>query len=384
MIVAAFAAISLAGLLSQTWGGIVFVLKRLKDVDPGATCAPFLLAIVANKKHIIGLWRGELYGLMSCPVLESWSATAGILHALGEPQLRKLLSSLATCPKQCIVSIVDCQGGYVDIQTGTAELLCEVNERVATVTLNRPHKKNSLSDQLTPALREILLELESRPDVGALLLTGAGDAFCSGGDVGGMSTRTVSDAPKKTVDEKVAELIRKQEALTLRLYEWSKPTIAALPGAAAGAGLSIALACDLRVASSSAFMVTAFRNIGLSGDYGSSWFLNRLLGQAKAKELMYLSERVDAAEGLRLGLINAIFDADVFRAEAFAYAHRLANGPTVALSRMKRNLNRGALQGLRESLAMEAEHVVMSFETEDAKEAVRAFVEKRKPEFKAR
>ncbi len=275
------------------------------------------------------------------------------------------------------------------IETGTDELLCELEQRVAVVTLNRPHRKNSLSDELTPALREILLVLEARADVGCVMLTGAGDAFCSGGDVGGMGGARNADAsdanaPVKSVDDRVAELIRKQEALTLRLYELGKPTVAALPGPAAGAGLSIALACDLRVAASSAFVVTAFRNIGISGDYGSSWFLNRLLGQAKAKELLYLSERVDAAECLRLGLVNAVFEPDAFRDEAFTYAARLANGPTVALNRMKRNINRGALQGLRESLALEAEHTIMSFATEDAQEAVRAFVEKRPPEFKFR
>jgi 2-(1,2-epoxy-1,2-dihydrophenyl)acetyl-CoA isomerase len=160
--------------------------------------------------------------------------------------------------------------------------------------------------------------------------------------------------------------------------------VAALPGAAAGAGLSIALACDLRVASADAFLVTAFANIGLSGDYGASWFLNRLLGQAKAKELMFLSERVGADECARLGLVNAVFAAKTFRDDAFAYAKRLANGPTLALSRMKRNINRGALQGLRESLALEAEHMVASFQTEDAREAIRAFAEKRKPEFRFR
>ena len=272
----------------------------------------------------------------------------------------------------------------VELDTGTEELLCEIRDRVATVTLNRPHKKNSLSDNLTPALREILLTLEARQDVGCVMLTGAGDAFCSGGDVSGMGDGRDPDAPVKSLDERVAELIRKQESLTLRLYELAKPTIAALPGAAAGAGLSIALACDLRVAASSAFMVTAFRNIGISGDYGASWFLNRLLGQAKAKELMYLSERVSAQECLRLGLVNALYEPPAFREAAFDYAAALANGPTVAISRMKRNINRGALQGLRESLAMEAEHLVMSFETEDAKEAVRAFVEKRPPQFKFR
>ena len=270
------------------------------------------------------------------------------------------------------------------LETGTDELLCEVRERVATVTLNRPHKKNSLGDVITPALREILLVLEARPDVGCVMLTGAGDAFCSGGDVTGMGGGPSEERRKRSVDDAVADLIRRQESLTLRLYELARPTVAALPGPAAGAGLSIALACDLRVASRDAFLTTAFARIGLSGDYGASWFLNRLVGQGKAKELMFLSERVGATECARLGLVNAVFAAATFRDDAFAYAKRLADGPTVALARMKRNLHRGALQGLRESLALEAEHMVMSFQTEDAREALRAFAEKRKPRFRAR
>ena len=267
------------------------------------------------------------------------------------------------------------------LETGTDELLCEVRERVATVTLNRPHKKNSLGDVITPALREILLVLEARPDVGCVMLTGAGDAFCSGGDVTGMGGGASGEARKRSVDDAVADLIRRQESLTLRLYELARPTLAALPGPAAGAGLSIALACDLRVASRDAFLTTAFARIGLSGDYGASWFLNRLVGQAKAKELMFLSERIGAEECARLGLVNAVFEPASFREEAFAYARRIANGPTTAFARMKRNLNRGALQGLRESLALEAEHMVASFQTDDAREAMRAFVEKRDPEF---
>ena len=269
------------------------------------------------------------------------------------------------------------------LDTGTEELHCELENRVATVTLNRPEKKNSLSSELTPALREILLVLEDRSDVGCVMLTGTGNAFCSGGDVSGMGGGN-SDAPKKNIDEQVSDLIRRQEALTLRLYELSKPTVAALPGPAVGAGLSIALACDLRVASRSAYLMTAFINIGTSGDYGASWFLNRLIGQSKAKELMYFSERISAEECARIGLVNSVFDDESFRTDAFAYAERLAHGPSVALSRMKRNINRGGLQGLRESLALEAEHMVASFRTEDAREAIQAFSEKRKPEFKFR
>ena len=269
------------------------------------------------------------------------------------------------------------------LETGTDELLCEVTNRVATVTLNRPQKRNSLSSKLTPALRAILLLLEERSDVGCVLLTGTGDAFCSGGDVSGMGGGP-SEEPKKNMDERVAKLTRQQESLTLRLYELSKPTVAALPGPAVGAGLSIALACDLRVACRSAYIMTAFINIGVSGDYGSSWFLNRLIGQSKAKELMYFSDRVGAEECARLGLVNSVFEDETFRADAQAYAERLANGPSVALSRMKRNMNRGGLQGLRESLALEAEHMVASFQTDDAREAITAFMEKRKPAFKFR
>ncbi len=269
----------------------------------------------------------------------------------------------------------------IDIDTGTSELLCHIEDRVATVTLNKPEKRNALGDVLTPALRAILPVLEADNRVGCVLLTGAGKAFCSGGDVSGMGGASASDAPPKSMDERVAELTVKQETLTLRLYELAKPTIAALPGPAAGAGFSIALACDLRVAARDAFMMSAFINIGLSGDYGASWFLNRLLGQAKAKELMFRSERIDAETGYALGLVNEIFEPDSFRDDAQAYAAQIANGPATALRLMKRNLNRGAAQGLRESLAMEAQHMILSGQSDDAKEAIRAFMEKRKPNF---
>lgn len=267
----------------------------------------------------------------------------------------------------------------IEIDTGTHELLCSIEDRVATVTLNKPDKRNALGDVLTPALREILLVLEADSRVGCVLITGAGKAFCSGGDVSGMGSN--ADAAPRSFDERVTELTRKQENLTLRLYELVKPTIAALPGAAAGAGLSIALACDLRVAASDAFIVTAFRNIGLSGDYGASWFLNRLIGQSKAKELMFRSERVSAEACERLGLVNQVFPAETFRQDAGRYAAEIARGPATALRLMKRNLNRGALQGLRESLAMEAQHLILCAQSEDAMEAVRAFREKREPRF---
>ena len=171
-------------------------------------------------------------------------------------------------------------------RTGTDQLLCELDDGVATFTLNRPEKKNALSDELTPALRQGLADLELRDDVRCIVITGAGNAFCSGGDVGGMGGGSNEPAPSHT--DRVRKLQNGQNTLTLRIHQLDKPVVAALPGAAAGAGVSIALACDLRVAARSAFLTTAFRNIGISGDYGSSWNLTQLVGTAKAKELLLL------------------------------------------------------------------------------------------------
>ena len=151
--------------------------------------------------------------------------------------------------------------------------------------------------------------------------------------------------------------------------------------AAAGAGLSIALACDLRVASVNAFVTTAFGNIGLSGDYGASWFLPRLIGLSKAKEMFYTSSRIGAEECERLGLFNKIFPVDTFREEAQAYASRLSNGPVNALARMKKNLNNSLEQDLDASLRLEAKHLVESMDDPESKEAIAAFMEKRKPNF---
>ncbi len=269
------------------------------------------------------------------------------------------------------------------IDTGTEELLCTIDQRVAVITLNKPHKKNALGDILTPALRQTLLDLEDHSEVGCIMLTGAGDAFCSGGDVSGMGAEA-SNGQKEmplTKQERIEKLTTAQKTLTQRLHEHPKITVAALPGAAAGAGLSIALACDLRVASENAFLTTAFSRIGLSGDYGSSWFLTRLIGLAQAKEMFYLSERIGAEEAKSIGLINQVFPQAKFREQAFAYAKKLANGPTQALSRMKKNLHFGLKQGLSESLVLEATHLVESMGTHESKEAISAFMEKRTPKF---
>ena len=270
----------------------------------------------------------------------------------------------------------------VDIDTGTEELLCHIENRVGVITLNKPKKKNALGDILTPALRRAVHQLDEDDRVGCVMITGTGDAFCSGGDVSGMGGGSKQpEGPPPTTSERIAELVHKQATLTLRIHELSKVTVAALPGVAAGAGLSIALACDLRVASDNAFVTTAFRNIGLSGDYGASWFLPRLIGLAKARELFYTADRIYAEEAERLGIFNRVYPEASFREDALAFAAGIANGPTHALGRMKINLNTGMDQSLRDSLVLEAEHLVGVRDNKESAEAIRAFMEKRPPVF---
>ncbi|MCY4013521.1 MAG: enoyl-CoA hydratase [Gammaproteobacteria bacterium] len=269
------------------------------------------------------------------------------------------------------------------VDTGTEQLLAVIDDGVATITFNRPRKRNALSDELTPALRESLLRFDENPEVRVVVLTGAGTAFCAGGDVSGMGSKSrPPGAVKRTFQDGVRELQRKQETLTLRLFDLSKPTIAALPGPAAGAGFSIALACDLRLAAESAFVTTAFANIGLSGDYGASWLLPQLVGIAKAKELFFTSRRVGAAEGLALGIFNEVVDDDRLAERTAELARTIADGPPVALRYMKENLNRAVGADLRTCLALEADRMSRSAQTEDHREAVAAFLGKRTPVFK--
>lgn len=268
------------------------------------------------------------------------------------------------------------------VDTGTDELLCSVEQGVATITLNRPEKRNALSDALTPALRETLLTVEAAPEVRCVVITGAGRAFCAGGDVSRMGDKRSDGATARSRDDLVRDLIRKEETLTLRLHELTKPTIAVLPGPAAGAGLSLALACDLRIAAASAFITTAFGNIGLSGDYGGTWFLTQLVGPSKAKELYFTSGRVSAEECAALGLVNEVVADDELAKRAREIALSIASGPPIALRSMKANINDAIRGDLRNSLTREAERLIRCRDTEDHAEAVRAFLEKRRPQFR--
>jgi enoyl-CoA hydratase/carnithine racemase len=267
----------------------------------------------------------------------------------------------------------------MEIDTGTTELLCAVRDGVALITLNRPEARNAMSDRLTPALRSQIKERGEDPAVGAILITGAGTAFCSGGDVKGMGGR--GPRGQMGFDERVTDLRQRQAALTGALVAVRKPTIAALPGAAAGAGLAIALACDIRIAARSAFVSTGYARVGLSGDYGIAWLLTRLAGTARARELMFLSERLDARRCEALGLINRVVPDAELRSAASELARQLAHGPAYAFSRIKDNLDHALTTDLLASMDQEAENMVRAARTNDHKEAVRAFVEKRKPTF---
>jgi enoyl-CoA hydratase/carnithine racemase len=223
------------------------------------------------------------------------------------------------------------------------------------------------------------------PEARCVLVTGAGTAFCAGGDVKGMGGQQSPRPDRPTTrDGVIADLTERQRALTGALYALPQPTIAALPGPAAGAGFAIALACDLRLAADTAFVTTGFANVGLSGDYGASFFLPQLIGQARAKELFFTADRVSAARCLELGLFNRVVPAESLMDEALTLARRLAAGPSVAYRLMKANLDRALREDLDSCLAHEAAATVESASTADHKDAVRAFVEKRKPTFHGR
>jgi 2-(1,2-epoxy-1,2-dihydrophenyl)acetyl-CoA isomerase len=274
------------------------------------------------------------------------------------------------------------------IETGTDDLKAEIADGVAILTMNRPERRNALSGDMLTAMGKAFAECETDPDVAVVVLTGAGGAFCAGGDVKGMASGTGGGSTARAgadIDSRIHAQRISQRATAGKLYRMPKPTIAALPGAAAGAGLSLALACDLRIAAENAVLTTAFARVGFSGDYGGTYFLTQLVGSAKARELYYLSDRVDMKEALRLGLVNWAVPANVLEAETMKLARRLAGGARVAYRYMKENLNRAAAGAEAEDcLDLEATHHVHTGLTEDHREAAKAFVEKREPVFKGR
>src|SRR5438552_7583915 len=258
-----------------------------------------------------------------------------------------------------------------------ADLLETSDNGITTLTLNRPERLNALSPAMTEGLKEALERLSTDRDCGAIVITGAGRGWCAGGDVKTMEAR----GRDQSVEDR-AEGLRRSHQLPLLLRTMPKIVIAAINGPVAGAGLGLALACDLRIAGRSARFGTAFARIGYSGDYGGSWSLTRLVGTAKARELYFTADIIDAEEAGRLGIVNRVVADDELQAETTALARRIADGPRIALGYMKRNLLAAETEPFQTVLELEAAHQARCAFTEDHKEAVTAFNEKRRPVFK--
>lgn len=255
-------------------------------------------------------------------------------------------------------------------------IILEKKEGVATLTLNRPEKLNALNRKMTEELESAMVEIRKDRDVRALVITGAGRGFCSGADVGDMAQAA---APVET-----RYWTQTAHKIILALTDLEKPVIAKVNGVAVGIGCSLALSADIIIASENARFSLIFSRIGLIPDGGSLFHLPRLVGPAKAKELIFTAKMVDAEEAERIGLINKAVPADELDNEVNTLAKQLAAGPTVAYGIAKKIINKGLNMDLSSVLESEAFGQTIASTTEDAKEGVIAFLEKRKPEFKGK
>jgi 2-(1,2-epoxy-1,2-dihydrophenyl)acetyl-CoA isomerase len=261
------------------------------------------------------------------------------------------------------------------------DLIEHIADGVAVLTLNRPAAMNALSREMLDLLAPTTERLAFDPAVGCVVIRGTGErAFCSGGDVKAMTMGTQADW---SFEAKVLHLRRCMEAARW-LHDMPKPTIAMVNGVAAGAGMSLALACDMRLAARSARMTTAFAKVGFSGDFGGKYFLQKLLGSAKMRELYFTSDMLDSAAMERLGLVSRVVEDTQLEAEVMTLARRLAAGPRLAYVHMKREMKIAEEGTLVELLDSEANGQTRTGETEDHKEAAMAFVERRTPKFKGK
>jgi 2-(1,2-epoxy-1,2-dihydrophenyl)acetyl-CoA isomerase len=251
-----------------------------------------------------------------------------------------------------------------------------IQDGIATLTLNRPDSLNALSSDMQDCLREAIPRLSTDTNVGAIILTGAGRAFCAGGDIKSMGQRN------QMPFEHRIEALRRMHLIPQMMRTCPKVIIGMINGPAFGAGLGMAMSCDLRIAARSAKFGVAFGKIGYSGDFGGSWLMTQLVGTSKARELYLLGENLDASEAERIGLVNRVVDDSALLEETTAMARKLADGPLVAFGYMKRNLHAAETEPLAAVLEMEAVHQARTAQTEDHREARTAFLEKRRPVFK--
>jgi 2-(1,2-epoxy-1,2-dihydrophenyl)acetyl-CoA isomerase len=249
---------------------------------------------------------------------------------------------------------------------------------VATITINRPAARNALTNETKVALLNALRDCSSDPGVRAVILTGAGGAFCAGQD---LREHTESLAAGASLTDTVRDYYN---PMIMTIASMAKPVIAALPGVAAGAGAGLAFACDFRIAARRASFLMAFARIGLTADSGTSWTLQRLAGSARAAELLMLAEPVDSARALELGLLTSVVDDEELPAAAAEFAARLAAGPTLAYAAIKESLLYAAGHGLHEALGQEADLQGELGQTHDHHAAVQAFLHKEQAAFQGR
>jgi 2-(1,2-epoxy-1,2-dihydrophenyl)acetyl-CoA isomerase len=260
----------------------------------------------------------------------------------------------------------------------TAPIILESQEgSVVTLAMNRPSKLNALNDHLSIALNEVLTRISGDTAIHVVVLTGSGRAFCAGGDLAMIGKgRATGD------DTEVGHILRAGMQAVLKIRTMPQPVIAAVNGAAAGAGMNLALAADIRVASEDAVFGQNFTKVGLFPDYGGTYFLPQLIGPSKAAELFYLGDMIDAKTALRLGIVNHVFTMDRFEEEVKNLAEKIATGPQVSIRAVKQTLFARDETALAEALEREVEHQLKCFHSHDCREGIQAFLEKRPPDFR--
>jgi len=261
----------------------------------------------------------------------------------------------------------------------TDQLKFEVRDSIATITLNRPEKKNAFTTEMLYAWGDALLECAKREDVRVVVLTGAGDAFCSGGDVNNMKDRAEDTAYQRKV-----ALAERVHRIPLILESFEKPLIVAVNGVATGAGMDMALMGDIRIAASSARFAETYMRIGIFSGDGGAWFLPRIVGTAKALDLLWTGRFIDAAEAERMGIVSRVVPDEQLMSATYELASQIAVQPPIAVRMMKRAVYQSERMDLRTHLDMASSHMAAIFSTQDHREAVTAFQEKRKPQFNGR
>jgi len=253
------------------------------------------------------------------------------------------------------------------------------DDGVATITLNRPEKLNAFAGTMREDLLDALRTCDADDACRAVVITGAGRAFCAGGDV-----EFMSELRKRGDVDGFRKLLDAGRDVVMQIATMPKPVIASINGVAAGAGCNLALACDIRIASDAAKLGETFVRIGIHPDWGGTWFLPRLVGRSRAMELLMSGRMVDANEALSIGMVDRVVPAAELRVPTLQLARSLAAGPSAALGDIKRAVNASLANDLATQIALESEHQLRAFVSDDAREGIDALLEKRAPKFSGR